>query len=90
MNNLAEKQSQMKNVFSYINLLIIIIVQDQDSLKLLKNIDCIVLWDHDRPIDPRKMAKDMNINEEELGNILDNVDVISYMWVNECADSGNL
>jgi hypothetical protein len=57
---------------------------------LIKELDYIVVWDHDLAIDPRKIAHEMNVGEEELVDILDNVDVISYMWINECVDRGKM
>lgn len=64
--------------------------QDQESGKFLRKIEYIILWDHDRPVDIRKIAKDMNVSEEKLAGAINDgqIEVVSYMWIHDCIDSG--
>jgi hypothetical protein len=50
-----------------------------------------VIFDLDKPLDLRKLAQEMNVNEEDLGSLLESqIEVINKNWVNECADMGKL
>lgn len=48
------------------------------------------MWNHDKPVDVRKMADEINVSDKELTGVIDNVDVISYDWIEDCIKSGKL
>jgi hypothetical protein len=51
-----------------------------------------VIFDLDKPLELRKLAQEMSVNEEDLSGLLleSQIEVINKNWVIECADMGKL